>query len=331
MEAGYVPQAENGLDGVLSGLRAAAEPTRLRILALCAKGELTVSELVEILGQSQPRVSRHLKVMVDAGLLERLREGSWVFHRLSRRGPGAELADSLCRLIPGGSAAIDLDAERLSTILQRRARRADAYFRHNAYRWGELRALHADERQIEALIMDRLPGEDARILDIGTGTGRMLEVVASRAGYALGVDRSTEMLAVARENLARASLPNCDLRHADMYQLPFAEGSFDMSIIHQVLHFAESPGRAIAEAARVLRPGGRLLVIDLAPHDLDQLREDHEHRRLGFSDEEMAGWFAEAGLKSRAPQHLPGSPLTVVLWTAERAAFARETPLREVS
>ncbi|WP_029011158.1 ArsR/SmtB family transcription factor [Azospirillum halopraeferens] len=309
------------MDDLLQTLKAAAEPTRLRLLALCAHGELTVSELTHILGQSQPRVSRHLKLLCDAGLLDRFREGTFAFYRLAERGASAELARVLVDAIPADDQTLALDLERLESIKRGRSESAAAYFRENAARWHEIRALHVPEREVEAALATLLPdGPIGDLLDIGTGTGRILEVLGPRAGRAVGVDQSREMLAVARINLEAAGLRHCHVRQADMYQLPFPSGSFDVAVIHQVLHFAESPGDVLAEAARVLRPGGRLLVVDFAPHDLESLRSEHAHRRLGFADGEIAQWCRQAGLESAPVVHLAGDPLTVSIWPATRAA-----------
>jgi ArsR family transcriptional regulator len=306
------------MDEVLSALRAVAEPTRLRLMAVCARGELTVSDLVQVLGQSQPRVSRHLKLLCEAGLLDRFREGNWVFYRLA----GTPLARLLAGLVPEDDATTALDAERLAAIKRARAEAASAYFRANAARWDEIRSLHVDEREVEAALLRLLPDHGVRdLLDIGTGTGRMLELFGAKVQHAVGVDLSREMLAVARVNLERAGLRNGSVRQADMYQLPFPGGSFDAVVVHQVLHYAERPGAVIAEAARVLRPGGHLLVIDFLPHELEQLRSEHAHRRLGFADAEVGAWFDAAGIAADVPVHLPGAPLTVAIWPARRAAI----------
>ena len=308
------------MDELLAGLRAAAEPTRLRLLQLCAAGELTVSELTEILGQSQPRVSRHLKLLCEAGLLDRFREGSWVFYRLAQHAQGGELARLLVGLLPEDDAILALDRERLETIKRQRAEQANAYFRANAAQWDRIRSLYIEEKQVEAALQSLLPADGIRdLLDIGTGTGRMLEIFGPRVERAVGIDLSREMLAVARVNLERAKLRNCSIRQADMYQLSLPGASFDAVIIHQVLHYAERPGQAIAEAARVLRPGGRLVIVDFAPHDLEFLRSEHAHRRLGFADDEVVAWCREAGLDAEPVQRLPGDPLTVSLWAAQRA------------
>jgi ArsR family transcriptional regulator len=313
------------MEDVLAALRAVAEPTRLRLLAVCARGELTVSDLVQVLGQSQPRVSRHLKLLCEAGLLDRFREGNWVFYRLAQ----TPLARLLAGLVPENDATVGLDAERLGAIKRARAEAAAQYFRANAARWDEIRSLHVDEREVEAALLALLPEEGVRdLLDIGTGTARMLELLGPRVQHAVGVDLSREMLAVARANLERAALLNASVRQADMYQLPFPGFSFDAVLIHQVLHYAERPGAVIAEAARVLRPGGHLLVIDFAPHDLEQLRSEHAHRRLGFSDEEVRFWLEAAGLGAAAPVHLAGAPLTVAIWPARRPGLHETSPAR---
>lgn len=307
------------MDELLTGLRAAAEPTRLRILALCALGELSVTELTHILSQSQPRVSRHLKLLCDAGLLERYREGNWIFHRIAPAGAGADLARALVALLPDDTPDRALDLERLKAIRAARSEAAAAYFRRNAREWDVIRALHVDEAEVERKLVAMLPGgRVGALLDVGTGTGRVLELLAPHAEQAIGVDLSREMLTLARDRVGRMPLTNCSVRQGDMYRLPVAGASFDVVTIHQVLHFAEDPALAIAEAARVLRPGGRLLVVDFARHDLEHLRSDHAHRRLGFGDDEVAAWAAACGLRAAPPVHLPGTPLTVTIWRADR-------------
>src|SRR5579883_976444 len=288
------------MDELLAALRAVAEPTRLRLAVLSARGgELTVSELTQILGQSQPRVSRHLKLLCEAGVLERFREGSWVFYRLVRTGPVAGLVSGLATDCDDADATLALDLQRLAATKEQRAAQAAAYFRANAAQWHRIRALYVDEREVEAALV---------------------EVLDPRVGQALGIDLSREMLALARVNLERAGLANARVRRGDMYQLALADGSFDAVVIHQVLHHADRPVAAIAEAARVLRPRGLLVVVDFAPHNLEFLRAEHAHRRLGFADDEIVDWCRNAGLEPARPRLLPGDPLTVVIWTAARAA-----------
>ncbi|HEY1258039.1 MAG TPA: metalloregulator ArsR/SmtB family transcription factor [Stellaceae bacterium] len=307
------------MEHLLAALRAVAEPTRLRLLVLCARGELTVSELTQILGQSQPRTSRHLKLLCEAGLLDRFREASWVFYRLSRSGTAAALARHLVEVCGETDPMIALDLQRLEAVKRQRADMASAYFRENAAHWHRIRSLYVDEREVEAALVDIIAAGDPRdLLDIGTGTGRMLEVLAPRVEMALGIDQSREMLAVARVNLEQAGLENGQVRLGDMYRLALPDASFDAVVIHQVLHYADRPAAAIAEAARVLRPNGILVVVDFAPHDLEFLRQEHAHRRLGFADAEIVEWFCAAGLDPTAPRSLPGDPLTVVIWTAHR-------------
>jgi ArsR family transcriptional regulator len=309
------------LQTLLTALKAAAEPTRLRLLALCAHADLTVSDLTQILGQSQPRISRHLKLLSEAGLLDRMREGNWVYYRLARRGVGAELGRTLVDALPQDDAQINLDLERLDAIKRARAAKAEAYFRRNAAKWDEIRSLYVAEEKVEQVLMGLLSGSRVGdLLDVGTGTGRILELLAPQAEHAIGLDQSREMLAVARANLDKAGLRNCELRQGDMYQLPLPPQSVDAVTFHQVLHFGETPAAAIAEAARVLRPGGRLLVADFAAHAIEDLRDTHAHRWLGFRDGDVRDWFLAAGLAPGEPVTLPGDPLTVVVWPAEQPA-----------
>lgn len=312
------------MDKLLHGMRAAAEPTRLRLLVLCGRGELTVSELTQILGQSQPRVSRHLKLLVEAGLLERFREGTWAFYRLAEQGPGVTLARRLVELVPEHDPSLIRDLERLDDVKRARAEKAAAFFRRNAADWDQIRRLHVDDAKVETALLSLLP-DDGKWdhIDIGTGTGRILEVVGDRVGRAVGIDLSREMLAVARANLERTSVGNLHVRHGDMNQIPQPSDTFDVATLHLALHYAEDPRIAIAEAARVLRPGGRLVVIDFAPHQEEHLMTEHAHRWLGFTDKEVARWCELAELVPGDPIHLPGKPLTVCLWPAYLQA---ETP-----
>lgn len=311
------------MDEMLNALRAAAEPTRLRLLALCARSELTVTELCQILGQSQPRVSRHLKLLCEAGLLQRFREGTWAFFRLASDTEGAVLARILVDRLSQDDRALALDVTRLEGIRRQRADAAAAYFRRNAAQWDRIRALHVDEAEVERTLLELLPkGGIGALLDVGTGTGRMLQLAGPRVERAVGIDTSREMLAVARANLDRAGLERCEVRQADMYQLPWADASFDAAIFHMVLHFAAAPAEAVAEAARVLRPGGRLLIVDFAPHELEELRRDHAHRRLGFAEDEIADWCRACALEPTPAIRLAGEPLTVCIWLAQRPAHA---------
>jgi ArsR family transcriptional regulator len=314
-----MPADADALDQLLDGIRAAADPSRLRLLAICSQGEWTVSELVQILGQSQPRISRHLKILAEAGLLGRFREGSWVFYRRAQSGPGARLARSLCRLLPDDDPALLLDRRRLEAVREARRRQAERYFDGHAAAWDSERDLGVDGAVVEAALRERFALERATsLIDIGTGTGRILQVLAGQIGHGLGIDLSHDMLAVARANLDRREARNCQVRHGDMYQLPLPDGSFAAAVLHQVLHFADDPSAALAEAVRVLAPGGRLVVVDLAHHELERLREEKRHRRLGFTDAEMAAWFRELGLRPEEPQRFPGRELTVTIWTGRR-------------
>src|SRR6202521_1606887 len=291
------PSRAASMNELLAALRAAAEPTRLRLLVLCARGELTVSELAQILGQSQPRVSRHLKLLCEAGLLDRFREGSWVFYRLSSGSAAGALSRHLVAACGEADETIALDLQRLAAIKRQRGELAATYFSENAVQWHRIRSHYIDEREVEAALSEVIQAAGPQdLLDIGTGTGRMIEILGPRVSHALGIDQSREMLAVARVNLERAGLANGTVRLGDMYQLPLPDACFDAIVVHQVLHYAERPADAIAEAARVLRPEGVLIVVDFAPHTLEFLREEQAHRRLGFTEAEIADWCRAAGL-----------------------------------
>ena len=318
------------MEKLLGMLRAAGDATRLRLLLLLTRAELTVSELTQILGQSQPRVSRHLKLLCEAGLLERFKEGSWVFYRAADSGESGELARAVSALAERESEPVLVDdMRRLAQVRAQRADEAAAYFRANAPQWERIRSLHVPENDVEAAIV-RLLGRERLdfILDAGTGTGRMLELLAPYIKRGIGIDESPEMLAIARDRLSSSGAFNCQVRRGDVYRLPFADGDaqggFDAVLFHQVLHFLDDPQMALREAMRVAKPGGRILIADFAPHELEFLRSEHAHRRLGFSDAEVQGWFKTAGLRPMAVESLaPRSgveKLTVMVWMAELPA-----------
>lgn len=322
-----------GLRDALAGLRAAAEETRLRILALLAGGELSVSDLTDILGQSQPRISRHLKLLVEAGLVERHREGAWAFFRLSDRGGPARTLRPMLGCLDESDDVLAEDRARLDAVRAQRARSAQAFFARLAPEWDRLRSLHAPEDKVQGAVLEALGGKPVRnLLDLGTGTGRMLQLLAPRAERAVGLDASHAMLSVARANLERAGLTRVELRQGDIYAPPFGRGSFDLVVVHQVLHYLDDPARALAEAARLLAPGGRLLVVDFAPHGLEFLRESQAHRRLGFAREQVADWLTEAGLDCSLARDLPspgheGEQLTVTLWLGQDRRVISDWPL----
>jgi ArsR family transcriptional regulator len=316
------------MDQLLSCLRAVAEPTRLRLLSLCAEGDMTVSELTQILGQSQPRVSRHLKLLCEAGVLDRYREGSWVFYRLADdTAASGGVARQLVALIPEDDFQRTIDRRLLSEIKQARAVEAEAYFTENAAEWDRIRSFHVDESDVEQALLDAFPAHAEDLLDIGTGTGRMLQLFTDRVDRGVGIDSSRGMLSVARAKLEADGNRHCHVRHADMYRLPMPDASFDVAVIHQVMHYADRPEALITEVARVLRPDGIVLIVDFAPHDLETLRIEHAHLRLGFSDSEIFDWCARAGLEPGGVQNLPGDPLTVKLWSAMRESISSGTKL----
>lgn len=307
------------MESLLAALRAVGEITRLRILALLSGGELTVGELVQILDQSQPRVSRHLKLMGEAGVLDRFQEGTQVFYRLAVEGIGGRLSNTLLPLVPDADAVLSEDRQKLHAIRAERAEKAQAYFRQHAADWDQIRSMHVSEKEVEqALLATHGKETVSRLLDVGTGTGRMLEVFSGLADQAVGIDVSRDMLAVARANLAAKDLGNCQVRLGDMYDLGVADASQDLVIFHQVLHFAEDPGKALKEAARVLAVGGSILIADFAPHQEEFLRDEQAHRRLGFADEEISGLGAQAGLAVKDIRHLDGGRLRVTIWRFDK-------------
>jgi ubiquinone/menaquinone biosynthesis C-methylase UbiE/DNA-binding transcriptional ArsR family regulator len=303
-----------------AALKASGETTRLRILALLAAAELTVSDLTDILRQSQPRISRHLRLLAEAGLVDRFREGSWAFFKLGEHGGAAELARELIARLDPEDATVVRDRQRLAAVRKQRAEQAQAYFKRHAQEWDRIRQLHVADDAVERAIVAALGDADIRsLLDLGTGTARMLELFGPRIERGLGLDLSLDMLAYARNRIDREDLRHCSVRQGDIYHLALPKDSFDAVVIHQVLHFLDDGARAIEEAARVLRPGGRLLVVDFAPHDLEFLRDQHAHRRLGFAPETVAQWMTAAGLEPVSQTTLapdPGSDgkVAVSLW-----------------
>jgi ubiquinone/menaquinone biosynthesis C-methylase UbiE/DNA-binding transcriptional ArsR family regulator len=323
-----VAQNRFTFDELSTMLKAAGEETRLRLLALLAEAELTVTELTEILRQSQPRISRHLRLLAESGLVVRFREGSWAFFRLPEHGDKAELARTLAALLDPDDRVMARDRERLAAVRAARATAAQAYFREHAAEWDRIRRLHAADAAVEAEIQQALADRPFRsLLDLGTGTGRMLELLGPGLERGLGIDLSLDMLALARARLDRAGLRHCSVRHGDIYDLALPRDSFDVVIVHQVLHYLDDGARALREAARVLRPQGRLLVIDFAPHELEFLRDEHAHRRLGFAEETVSQWLEQAGLdvishRSVRPEAGSDGEIAVSLWLARDPRLA---------
>ncbi|WP_428152256.1 ArsR/SmtB family transcription factor [Brevundimonas sp.] len=320
-------------DQTVEALRAAGEPTRLRILSLLAGEELSVMELSRVLEQSQPRVSRHLKLMADAGLIERFPDGARVFYRVSHEVLARRLIDTVLDILDDGEG--EADHRRLDAVRGERAEAAAAYFEQVAPSWDHIRSLYVSETAVESAIERAAgPGPFERVVDLGTGSGRMLTLLGKKSKMSIGLDLSQNMLNIARANVVKAGLDKVELRHGDIFATRLPAGSADLVLVHQVLHYLADPGAAVAEAARLVSPGGKLLIVDFAPHDLERLREEHQHRRLGFADDEIGRWLAEAGLDASASIALPPDTagLTVTIWTATRPALAeRPASLRNLA
>ncbi len=313
-------------DAAVDVLKAVAEPTRLRLVVLFSRGDLTVTDLVSILGQSQPRISRHLKLLVESGVLSRYQEGAWAYFRISDEPMVASLVSALVGRLDPADPQLQRDDERLQAVREERARRASDYFARNAADWDAIRSLHAPDRIVEAALGEALGGDRVEaLLDIGTGTGRVLELLAPRAERAVGIDASREMLGIARAKLDAAGIRNAQVRLGDLFHLPVERGSFDLVTLHQVLHYLDDPAAAVREARRALAPGGRLAIVDFAPHTHEFLRTHHAHLRLGFSHEAVSSILSDAGLEVVAlrdivPGEGAGEGLTVTIWVARDAA-----------
>ena len=301
-------------------LRAVAEPTRLRLVALLSRAELTVTEISHVIGQSQPRTSRHLRLLVDAGILERMPEGAFVFYRLADGSASAALARQIAAFAAAADTTIAADLAALERVRRARSQAAAAYLTAHTAELDALRGMYVGEAEVEramlALLVDE--GPIGRLLDIGTGTGRILELLAPHSERSIGLDVDHDMLVLARAALGEAQLSQASVRQGDLHRPPFEAASFDVAVMHHVLHLLDEPGEAVADAARLLRPGGRLLIVDFAAHGLEHLRDLHGHRRLGIADEEMRGWASAAGLELESERSLPSpkpsEPLTVRLW-----------------
>ena len=305
------------MEKLLQGLRAAAEPTRLRIIALCGHAELSVTELVMILGQTQPRVSRHLKLLVEGGLLQRNKEGNRAYYRLSTEAEGADLARMLNDLMPGEDEVHALDLSRLSSVKADRVRYAESFLDPYSQEIIELRGMWPPDEVIDKCILALLKDRSIQnLLDLGTGAGRILRTIAPFVVKGTGIDNSLEMLSIARARLDQDGIKNCQVRVGDMYRLPFKKNSFDLITINSLLRYADEPKKVIAEAARVLEKKGALLIVDLAAHDLSALREEYGHSWLGFSEAEMVEMLSEENLIVDRVKHIDGQKLSVCIWLA---------------
>lgn len=310
---------KHSLDTGVSWMRAAGELTRMRLLALLDQADLTVSDLVEILDQSQPRISRHLKLLVDAGLAQRFQEGAWALFRTADSGQVRVFLDTIIKPLASDDPVLMADLAKLDKVRQARAKRAAAYFADNAEEWNKIRSLHVHEEDIEQrMLLMGLDHKPKSILDMGTGTGRVLQLFGAHVERGVGIDSSADMLALARSELASSGEPHLQVRRGDVYNIPAGE-KYDLIVLHQVLHFLETPQLALEQAREHLTENGRILVVDLEPHDLEFLREKHAHLRLGVSLEQMSSWMDETDLElvqlaQIEPEQNDKEILSVLLW-----------------
>ena len=333
-------RAAISFDKTINVLRAIGEPTRFRLLVLLSRSDLNVTDLIEILGQSQPRISRHLKLLAGAGLLERYQEGAWAYFRAVESGAGAFIVNDLLARLDDFDIQIQRDLQRLDAVRAKRARRAEEYFSTNAANWDRLRNIHIDELQVEQAMLEMIGNSPVRqMLDMGTGTGRLLELFSPICTKSIGIDASRDMLSVARSTIDKAKLSNAQVRQGDIKMLPTSQDSFDLVTIHQVLHYLDDPAEAIGEAAKALRPSGRLLIVDFAPHNRDDVRAEHAHIRLGFSHDQMNGWLEDVGLEIIETRDLKPAPtkhsseelLTVSLFLARDKRMLIATGVEETA
>lgn len=307
------------MEQLLATLKATGEETRLRILALFKNGELTVTELVSVLRQSQPRISRHLRLLCEAGLLERHREGTWIFYRLAYGSEQAKLIKSIMNFCPYDDQILQHDQERLVEVKRERDKKAAEYFEENAKNWDKIRSSYVPEKQVEDFLLEEIKGKKIDdLLDVGTGTGRMLELFSSYTKHGIGIDLSREMLAIARSHLEQNDIDHMHVRQGDMYDLALSDHSIDLVIFHQVLHFADDPLAAINETARILRNDGCVIIVDFLPHKIEKLREEYAHRRLGFSNSEVSEWCVATDLKITKTEVMKGRELDIGIWIAHK-------------
>ncbi|WP_295492532.1 metalloregulator ArsR/SmtB family transcription factor [Sphingorhabdus sp. EL138] len=307
---------------LLNIMRALADPTRLRIVFLVRRLELSVGELVQILDQSQPRVSRHIRILDEAGLLERRKEGSWVFLRPSGMLTDGSLSSLLAEADMSQAKAFQRDLLRLDEVRNARTDMAAQYFAAHADEWDSLRSLHIADSEVEARLAQVLQSAPlGQVLDVGTGTGRIVELFAADSSRLVAIDSSPEMLRLARAKIANLhpeTARKIEIKLGDFNMLPVGDGEFDTVIFHQVLHYAQHPEAVIAEAIRTLAPGGRLVIVDFAAHDLEELRTVHAHARLGFSDDFMRKAFTGQGLQMVHQTALAAGELVVKVWMGEK-------------
>ncbi len=279
---------------MLETLKALADPCRLRLTAVLLSGEFTVQELTRIMDMGQSRISRHLKILTEAGVLTVKRQGTWSYYR----------AGEECRFFSAIRPAFERELEMLTErsrdmaavaeVLEERRRRSQEFFDRHARQWDDLARTLLPVPEYHKRLIKQVP-EGVTLLEIGIGTGALLIELAARAANVIGVDHSPAMLEEARRRLANDGVSSVELRLGEMSHLPLSDGSVGCVVANMVLHHAADPAAVLAEIRRVLVPGGVLLLADLARHEREAAREQLADQWLGFEENELTDWLKLAG------------------------------------
>lgn len=282
---------------MLDLLKALADPCRLRLVAVLLRAEFTVQELTQILDMGQSRISRHLKILSEAGVLSVKRQGTWSYYRVG------EDSAFFCAIRPAFERELEQlpqrreDLAAVALALEARRRRSLEFFDQHARTWDVLSRTLLPVPQYQERLLSLVPTVDT-LLEIGVGTGALLPDLSRRAAKVIGVDHSPAMLDEARRRLDHAGNSAAELRLGEMTHLPLADGGAGCVVANMVLHHAADPQAVLAEITRVLKPGGILVLADLARHEREWAREQLADQWLGFEEEELRGWLQGAGLGS---------------------------------
>ena len=284
------------MSSTLKSLRALSDPTRLRIIALLEKDELSVNELQEITRMGQSRISTHLGLLLDSGLVESRREGKRTFYKLAPT-PNGTTGEFIQLAIRGAKELPEQggDQVNLKRILNRRREQAQVYFNQIAGRFDRVYGPGRSWQAFGQLLLRVLP--PLVVADLGSGEGLLSELLARRCKKVIAVDNSEKIVAFGAAKAKKNGLRNLEFRLGDLQNPPVEPDSVDLVVLSQALHHAEKPSEAIAAARRILKPGGQLMVLDLLKHKFEQAHELYGDRWLGFAESDLHQWFEQAGLK----------------------------------